>query len=70
MNNVPIKIIRFVDSLYKVEVASRGAAAPKILFGPIGARELIDKLKSLGCHQVDIGDALYDCDPKWLDRLD
>lgn len=65
-----IKIAKIVDSLYRAEVTLRGAAATKIFIGPVNIRELIDELESMGCHQTDIGDALYDCDPNWLDRLD
>ena len=28
--------------------------------------ELIKKLLALGCHQTDIGDALYEIDPKLI----
>lgn len=31
--------------------------------------ELIEALKKLGCHQQDIGDALYEADPDWLSKL-
>jgi hypothetical protein len=30
--------------------------------------ELIDKLRALGCHQTDIGDAFSEADPDWLGR--
>jgi hypothetical protein len=26
-------------------------------------------LRSLGCHQTDIGDAFYAADPEWLSRV-
>jgi len=31
---------------------------------------LIGALEQLGCHQTDIGDALYEADPFWLNKLD
>ncbi len=37
--------------------------------GPMGLRELIDALQDQGCHQQDIGDALYDADPDWVSHL-
>lgn len=35
---------------------------------PMGLDELIEQLRRLGCHQTDIGDALYAADPDWLER--
>lgn len=32
--------------------------------------ELIEALKKQGCHQQDIGDALYEADPDWLSKRD
>lgn len=37
---------------------------------PLGANELIQQLRSLGCHQTDIGDAFYEADEDWLLRLE
>ncbi|MGH8522045.1 MAG: hypothetical protein ACREU9_11650 [Gammaproteobacteria bacterium] len=36
---------------------------------PLPLRDLIAKLEVLGCHVRDIGDALYEADPEWEDRL-
>ena len=36
---------------------------------PMSASQLIDALKERGCHQTDIGDALYTANPKWLEDL-
>jgi len=33
---------------------------------PIDAARLIAQLIKLGCHQTDIGDAMYVANPKWL----
>ena len=33
------------------------------------AQALIDKLQELGCHTMDIGDAMFEADPMWLNRL-
>lgn len=33
---------------------------------PMDLDELIKKLLALGCHQTDIGDALYEIDPKLI----
>jgi hypothetical protein len=36
---------------------------------PVAADELIDRLRQLGCHQTDIGDAFYAANPKWLEDV-
>lgn len=33
---------------------------------PMDLDELVTKLLSLGCHQTDIGDVLYEIDPKLI----
>lgn len=33
---------------------------------PMGIDDLVEKLLSLGCHQQDIGDVLYEIDPKLI----
>jgi hypothetical protein len=39
-------------------------ATPK----PLTQAELIAKLREIGCHTTDIGDAFYAADPDWLTR--
>jgi len=34
---------------------------------PLDVETLIEKLKALGCHQTDIGDAFYEADPNWVE---
>jgi len=36
---------------------------------PMPARELVKELQARGCHQKDVGDALYEQDPLWLEKL-
>lgn len=36
---------------------------------PLTAKQLIAELQRVGCHQTDIGDALYEIDPFWQNRL-
>jgi len=31
----------------------------------MSAQQLYNNLMELGCHSVDIIDALYECDPEW-----
>lgn len=37
---------------------------------PLTAQEVVDHLEALGCHQADIGDAMFEADPLWLNRLE
>jgi hypothetical protein len=37
---------------------------------PMSATQVIDALKERGCHQTDIGDALYTANPRWLEDQD
>lgn len=37
---------------------------------PLTANQVVQKLEELGCHQTDIGDAMFDADPLWMNRLD
>lgn len=36
---------------------------------PLPIRTLIQELQKLGCHQTDIGDALYSADKNWESLL-
>ncbi len=33
------------------------------------ADEVVERLVKLGCHETDIGDAMFEADPLWLNRL-
>lgn len=62
---VAIRIER-VGNLYRAEVSPPHAGGsswttPK----PMTVDDLIAALRDLGCHQTDIGDALYQADPEW-----
>jgi len=35
---------------------------------PMSVNELVDALRTLGCHTTDIGDAFYEANPNWLDE--
>ena len=35
---------------------------------PMDLDALIQSLLALGCHQTDIGDALFEADPEWESR--
>jgi hypothetical protein len=36
---------------------------------PLSAHRLIQELAALGCHQQDIGDAMFEQDPNWIEKL-
>jgi hypothetical protein len=36
---------------------------------PLTARDLINELQVRGCHQHDVGDAMYEQDPGWVEKL-
>jgi hypothetical protein len=36
---------------------------------PLTADEVVERLQDWGCHQTDIGDAMFEADPLWLNRL-
>jgi hypothetical protein len=65
---VPISITRHGD-LYAGRVTPpHGGGKHWSSSQPVSAKELIEKLQSLGCHTTDIGDAFYAADPIWLTR--
>jgi hypothetical protein len=37
---------------------------------PLPGRRLTDELLARGCHQTDIGDAMYGQDPMWVEKLE
>jgi hypothetical protein len=62
-------VIRRVGLLYEAVVTSpHGRGQAWRTEYALGRSELIDVLRSRGCHQTDIGDAFYDADPEWLLR--
>jgi hypothetical protein len=64
-------LIARVGQLYTAAVSPpHGRATPWRSARPVSAPELIDELLSQGCHQTDIGDAFYEADAEWLDRLE
>ena len=57
------------DGLYEATATPPHVKASWSTTEPIVAKRLIEELKSRGCHQQDIGDALYEQDPKWVEKL-
>jgi hypothetical protein len=66
---VPITVRHGIDGRYTAEVTpphggSRAWTTPT----SVPLDDLIVALRERGCHQTDIGDALYQADPNWLSR--
>ena len=64
-----LKILKVADDLYEAEVTPPHSTNPWKTSKPLRLRELIVELEQQGCHQIDIGDALYEIDPNWLSHL-
>jgi hypothetical protein len=63
--------IRRVGDRYLAEVTPPHAGGTAWTTpAPLEAQELIRDLLGRGCHQTDIGDALYEADDAWLLRLE
>lgn len=57
--------IRILDDLYEASVRPPHGRVPWDSPHPMRVGDLIDALLALGCHQTDIGDALFEADPDW-----
>jgi hypothetical protein len=60
--------IQRVGNRYTAVVTPMDRPEPWATSEPLTQRELIAKLRDLGCHTTDIGDAFYSADPDWLSR--
>ena len=65
-----LKIRKLNDSRYEAEASPPHMREQWKTPKPYGLRELIKELEDKGCHQIDIGDALYEIDPNWPSHLD
>ena len=67
---MPIQIIYHPGGRYNAKVSPpHGGSRSSSMPDPVAADELIDRLRQLGCHQTDIGDAFYAANPKWLEDV-
>jgi len=60
-----IKIER-VGSLYAVRATPPHVQEAWVSASPLPMRALVNELQLRGAHQTDIGDALYEVDPDWI----
>lgn len=66
---MPVKIIR-VGQSYRAEVTPPHGGGDLWSSPALSADELIKELLARGCHETDIGDAFYEADPGWLERVE
>jgi hypothetical protein len=66
---MPIEIRHVAGAAYTAEVTPpHGGGRHWLSPGAMNLDDLIAALLALGCHQTDIGDALYEADPDWDTR--
>ncbi|HEY7585488.1 MAG TPA: hypothetical protein VH866_03155 [Candidatus Deferrimicrobiaceae bacterium] len=64
---MPIHILR-EGELYSAKVTPPHADVEWASPRPMSAQQLYNALLELGCHPVDIMDALSECNPEWERR--
>jgi hypothetical protein len=57
------------NGLYEVTATPPHIQTPWSTTEPISVSRLIDELRIRGCHQQDIGDAMYEQDKNWMEKL-
>jgi hypothetical protein len=57
------------NGLYEATASPPHTKTPWSTTKPIAVRRLIEELKARGCHQQDIGDAIYEQDQNWMEKL-
>jgi hypothetical protein len=60
--------ITLVDGEYTATVSPPHSSTAWSSDKPMSADELDARLRELGCHPTDIGDAFYEADPAWVQR--
>ena len=60
-----IRIQRFGDAYQAAVRPPHGGGRSWDSPRPLKLDDLIEELLALGCHQTDIGDALFEADPEW-----
>ncbi len=65
---VPIEVSRAGDGYTARVSPPHGGSQRWTTNEPMTAAALVERLLASGCHQTDVGDAMYAADPDWLDR--
>ncbi len=66
---MPITVRKIEDDLYFVSASPPDADKEWSPAEPRSGREVTKVLQELGCHQMDIADAMNEADPKWIEKL-
>jgi hypothetical protein len=64
-----LSIKKLPSGLYEASVTPPHVKYAWTTSGPLPARDLVKELQARGCHQQDIGDAMYEQDPSWVEKL-
>ena len=67
-----IKITKVSDDLYPAKLILQDMPAEKEAWSKneaLTGLQLTYDLVARGCHQVDVGDAMYEQDPLWVEKL-
>jgi hypothetical protein len=65
-----LRLSQVAANLYEATVTPPHSVSDWRTPTPLSGRQLLKALVAMGCHQQDIGDALYDVDPDWLSKLE
>jgi hypothetical protein len=57
------------NGLYEATATPPDVKSPWSTSEPMQAQKLVQELGARGCHQQDIGDAMYEQDPEWVEKL-
>ena len=66
---MPIRVKKVSDDLYLVSATPPDVDEEWSPTEQLSGRELTRILIEKGGHQQDIGDAMYDADPMWVEKL-
>ena len=66
---MPIKLTKIAEDLYEATATPPHVVTPWSTLDPVDGDKLEEELLARGAHQIDIGDALYEADPTWLEDL-
>ncbi len=69
VSKMSLVLKKTLDGLYEAMATPPHVKATWSTVEPIPARRLIEELKARGCHQQDIGDAMYEQDQNWIASL-
>jgi hypothetical protein len=66
---IVIRIKKIAEDLYTATVTPPEVEAEWSTKEPLMGRELTRAMQEIGCHQIDIDDAISDQDPRWIEKL-